>query len=176
MLNDNDLSQSLHDEHITIKYKNETIERIKTATYLGVKIDEDIKWKSHTKLLLKRLSPIAGIFHKICRQIPQKIKRQIFFALFQSKLAYDITVWGCAGQETIKIIQKIQNKAIKNLFGYNKLTSSKYIHNEQNLNTINQLYQIKAVTNIFKITKNQIHTNTNLKSASEIHNYNTRKA
>lgn len=137
---------------MNIKFKNHHIERVKTAIYLGLAFDYDMKWKSHINNLRKKLAPIAGIFRKISHDIPPGMKRTIFLAMFQSKLQYGIAAWGCADSSQINTIQRLQNKAIKNLYNLEWRTSTNDIHIENKINKITQLHTKSAATHIFKMT------------------------
>jgi Reverse transcriptase (RNA-dependent DNA polymerase) len=160
---------------LNIYYKGFPINPVKTATYLGIKIDHDMKWKSHIEHLRKKLAPIAGIFRRIRNDIPKKMKRSLFFSMFQSRLLYGITAWGCADCTSMDIIQKIQNRAIKNLFCYERKTPTTKIHTENRILTVKKLHQKTAATHIFKMSNGNIHTNIKLCRGSTSHKYETKK-
>lgn len=90
------------------------------------------------------------------------MKRTIFLAMFQSKLQYGIAAWGCADSSQINIIQRLQNKAIKNLYNLEWRTSTNDIHAENKINKITQLHTKSAATHIFKMSRKLIHTNVEL--------------
>ena len=49
------------------------IEQLKTAKFLGVFIDEDMKWKSHISHILTNVSRNVGIIYKMRDYLPQHI-------------------------------------------------------------------------------------------------------
>jgi endonuclease/exonuclease/phosphatase (EEP) superfamily protein YafD len=161
---------------LLIKLNDIEIQQVKSAIHLGVSIDFDMKWKSQTEIMRKKLAPVAGVFRKISKSIPFEMKKKIFFSMFQSKLLYGITAWGCADEEQIKSIQKIQNKAIKNLFNLPHRTPTKKIHSRFEILTVKQLHQKSAATHIYKIANQLIHSNITLQTGSEIHQHQTKNS
>ena len=78
--------------------------------FLGVKINEDLKWTHHVSHIVKKISKYLGIFSLIRHFTPQKTLNQLYF--IYPHLIYCIEVWG-VGDVTVTYLQpllKIQKK------------------------------------------------------------------
>lgn len=74
------------DIQFQIKYGNTTLKRVTQTKYLGVIIDENLNWKPHIKKMTSNIATIAGIFKRIGKYIPTAHKRQLYYAMFNSKI------------------------------------------------------------------------------------------
>lgn len=157
-----------------ICYGNNTIELVDAYKYLGVWLDSEMKWTEHITRLTSKLAQVAGLFRKMSNYIPERTKRSLYFSMFHSHLVYGIAVWGTANSTTMKPLQTIQNKAIKNLFGFPPRTSTLQIHNTCNLLLVDQVYKTVASTHIHKILTGCIHTTIDLSRRGDNHQHNTR--
>jgi Reverse transcriptase (RNA-dependent DNA polymerase) len=162
------------DTTLNILYDGSPIEKIDEYQYLGMYITTNLKWEKHTQHIKKKINPIAGIFRKIQNDIPHKMKRSIFFSLFHSHIQYGITTWACSYDNIIDNIQKVQNKAIKNLYGQPFRTHTNLIHNQFKILPIKEVYKLYAKIQIHDIRNNFILSNTEITYNNQIHHYNTR--
>lgn len=71
-------------------------------------------------------------------------------------------------------MQRVQNKAIKNLYSLHFRTSTNYIHENYKLLPITYLFKEKTSRIIHKVMNKQMHTNSNPLLNSQIHNHNTK--
>lgn len=161
---------------IDIKYDNCNIEMVGEYKYLGVIIDCNLSWSPQITEQIKKGRKIAGIFRLISQRIPDNFKRSVYFSMFHSTIAYGIQVWGNTYQKDIKAIQNIQNKAIKNLFGYKLRTPTKLIHSNHKLLPINLLVKCKLATQAHLIINKNINTVIIPQTNNCCHHYNTRTA
>ena len=80
---------------------------------MGVILDEKLNWEAHIKHLAMELTKTIGAFNIIKNYIPEKNKKQLYYAYVYSKIQYGIEVYGHA---KIRKIQTKQNQALKTLF------------------------------------------------------------
>lgn len=159
---------------LEICYDGNALERVDTFKYLGVWFDSELKWTEHISKLGAKLAQIAGVFKRIGNLLPRNTKRLVYYTLFHSHLVYGILIWGTASKSAIKPLQIIQNKAIKNLFGYHRRTSTAFIHTEHQLLMVENVYTTSACLHIHKILGNAVHSNTVLSRVSQRHQHHTR--
>lgn len=157
-----------------IWYNGERIEPVKTFRYLGIVIDDGLTWKPHIQYLMKKISPIAGLFRKISLVCPKYILKSIYHSLFESHLIYGLVIWSSTYKSTYKHLQTLQNRAIKNLYKYKRNKCTKTIYIKHNLLPLNELIQIAQTTQLHNIINRFTHTNTTLQFGSSIHAHNTR--
>ena len=99
------------------------IKRVDTVRYLGLIIDECLKWEQHIQHVETKLSNAAGILWKLKNTLPLDIKKKIYKSLFETHLNYMIQIWGSASFTAIKPLQIIQNRALRNVFNIERLTN-----------------------------------------------------
>lgn len=161
---------------LQINYNEIEIERAETVKYLGVIIDQNLNWKSHITQSKNKLAAITGIFRKITTYIPKEHKRQLFIAMFSSRLNYGILVWSSAFETDLKQTQKLQNKAIRNLFQHNRFERTKAIHEENTILTIKQQTHYQLANHIHSIKQKHINSTTSITTNNQYHHHNTRRA
>lgn len=76
----------------------------------------------------------------------------------------------------LKQLQTIQNKAIKNLFQYERMESTQKIHSENNILTVEQYAHHRTALHVHQILNNSVRSNAVIVSNNQIHKYNTRSA
>ena len=64
--------------------------------FLGVLVDNSLKWDKHIEALVKRLRYLIFIFAKLVKIMNKKCLYMIYYALFHSVISYGIVVWGDA--------------------------------------------------------------------------------
>ena len=82
--------------HYSLFYDNFELEQVQTIKFLGIFISNTLTWDEHIKYLTRKLSRISGSLYKLVRCIPKDMIRDIYFALVNSQLINDISIW-CSG-------------------------------------------------------------------------------
>lgn len=68
-------------------YENNLIEQVTHVKYLGIILDTQLKFNLHIDTVKSKLSSKAGMFYRVSKYISNKIKRQLYFAFFNSVLS-----------------------------------------------------------------------------------------
>lgn len=127
--------KSLPSFDLNIHINNNPIIRVTSCKYLGILLDQFLKWDQHTIYVVNKIKYLTYIFYKL-RYLDYHILRIIYDSLFLSIVSYGISVWGSAYKNAIKILQSYQNKILKNFKNHDE--------NKLNLN-INQLFIINTL-------------------------------
>ena len=89
------------------------IEQLKTVKFLGVFIDEDMKWKSHVSNILTNVSRNVGVINKMRDYLPQHILLLLYNSLVLPHLNYCIILWGCCNKYLLERLYKLQKRAVR---------------------------------------------------------------
>ena len=137
----------LYNERIKVKHETK---------FLGVIVDENLNWKSHTMQLKCVLSKIAGILFKVRYLIPIKAKLNIYHSLVYSRLIYSIETWGTTAKSNIKCIQRLQNKIVKSIFCKPALFPTTLLYQQvaKDLLPICAMHEYVTLVLMFKIKNN----------------------
>lgn len=160
----------------SIQYDGTTIEEVSCFKYLGINIDNKLNWKQHICTIKSRSASMAGIFRRIAHIIPENIKRQLFYAIFHSRISYGMLIWSTSHENITNELQILQNRAIRNLFKHEYRERIQYMHTEHDILTLKQHSRYLMATHIYNIKNNLLMSNTKLTLNNEIHNHNTRNA
>ena len=165
-------------EH-TLYIKGTKIKQVPETKFLGVTIDENLNWNAHINNLAKKLSCCTGVINSIKDNIPADMYNSIYHTLFESHLAYGITVWGGVSNKKLETLFKIQKTCMRILFGdkeayldkfktcartreigeqklganFYKREHTKPLFNAQSLINVRNLYVYHCGNEMFKILK-----------------------
>lgn len=140
--------------------------RTNCIRYLGVEIDNNLKWNNHIHNLSNRLRKTIYIFKKLKQYMSKSLLRTFYFALVQSILSYGIIAWGGAANSTLQKIETLQNTIVKIIFSKNKLYPTNILYLDCKIKSVKQLFLMSISKYLFK--------NNNLLQFTT-HNYDTRR-
>lgn len=166
-------TQKKNYENFTLKIRDTTIERVDNVKYLGITIDENLKWDNHIKNMKKKVMPII-LAIKRAGGIPNHAAKLVYNSHILSRIRYNICSWSHCSNFHINQIGILMNKALKILFNYNPRTSTKYLYKTINELDINQLIYYEKCKYIYKILNTNLKSNLILKNRENFHKYNTR--
>ena len=116
----NEMTYSIHINQSELK-------KVTHTKFLGVIIDKNLTWEQHIKALSKKLASCTGSLNRIIQLIPKNLHKELYYTLFESNLAYGVTVWGKASKSKLRerkqvfkktrLLFKAQKKAIRVVFG-----------------------------------------------------------
>ena len=116
------LTHGKYDERdINIKIRDTRLRQVKCTKFLGLMIDNRLSYCDHLTKLQKQLSTVKGVLLKLYI-LPLYIIKQLYYALFHSRMAYGVAVWGGSGVTNVNIIRSICNST-RNIF-YNKIPAN----------------------------------------------------
>ena len=127
----------------SIKIDNTIVHRSTSCKYLGIHLDDKVRFDEHIRQLSKSLVKTISAFKIIKNWIPDGLKLQLYFAYFHSKLQYGLEVYGSAAQKYIKQLEVLQHRALKTLFNLDPLTPSLPLLHRFKILTVHDLYKVK---------------------------------
>jgi hypothetical protein len=144
------------------------IKRVESIKYLGLIMDENLKWNFHYENLERKLASTAGILWKLRNKLPVKTKKLIYNSLFETHINYLATIHGTADNCVVDRLQKIQNQALRNVFNVDKRMSrvEMYTHNVQNCLPIRAINYVNTAAFVFSKLRNTIHSNIKFNKVS----------
>ncbi len=146
--------------NIQEKLQIETTEitRVKKARYLGIIIDEKLKFKEqHEKLVSKLIEAVNSL---ICvrNTLNYRSKIALYNALFKSHLEYCALVYyDCLNKKQIDVLVKLQKKAIRLVFRAPIGVHTNQLFKLADVVPVKNLYRIEALKFVFK-SKNELYS------------------
>ena len=99
-------------ENINISLSGQPIARTSNHKFLGVFIDDKLKFDIHINKLCSKVSQSIGIMRRISHLVPLNVLRNLYNTLIYSRLTYAITAWGSAFNSTTRRIESLISRAI----------------------------------------------------------------
>lgn len=137
------------------------MKRSRTAKYLGLVLDENLKFDEHCKILESKLTSSAAMLWKMRKKLPVYIKKKVYHTLFESHLLYMNIIWGTACDNVLKPLQTIQNRALRSVFNLDSKSSrvDMYLNHTENCLPIRGLNFLLTSSYIFRNLHAKVHSN-----------------
>ena len=165
-------------DSVSIKINNEPLKKVKCAKYLGMTIDENLRWGNHIDTLAKKVSQRLGILRRMKRIVPQITLKTIYNSLILPQFDYADVVYDSCTETDKDRLQRLQTKAAQILTGSKPRTHRNDMYKElkwmslQNRRNSNKsILMYKCQNSLAPAYLTDIHQRN-----SDIHGYNTRSA
>ena len=122
----------------------ELLHKTKTIKYLGIVIDENIKWDKHIENVNGKIRKLIYRFFQIRNVVPFHILKMLYTALAESLMRYGISIWGGAFMTNIEMLNITQKYLLKVIYKKQKRYPTELLLQESQFLTISQLY-VKSV-------------------------------
>ena len=155
---------------------NMKIEHVRTVKFLGIFLDEEMKWKSHVNHIISKISKNIGIMSKLRDCLPQHILLLLYNTLVLPHLNYCIILWGKCNMYLLERLHKLQKRAVRVITNSSYLSHSNPLFVKLKILPIFQLYEYNLGIFMFLFNKEmlpEIFSSLFIKNI-DIHEYNTR--
>ena len=92
---------------------NIEIERKPFVKFLGITIDDSLKWDKHISNITNKLTSSLYALRCSKNYLTEKAKKTLYHALFQSHINYGLLLWGSSAKTHTNRIWKLQKKAVR---------------------------------------------------------------
>ena len=125
-----------------LRIDGKSIEHVTNFKYLGLIIDNKLKFTSQIENVIQRMASATGITYKLGDSFNYDAARAYYFAFIYSVLSYGLVVYGGCIVDSGKLpkLQRYQNKIMLNLFQQHFIC-----------NNINELYKKCSILKIVDI-------------------------
>ena len=154
---------------------NSRIERKTTVKYLGLNIDDSLKFNTHLDYLKGKLAQLSGVSYRLKDYFNLRASKNFYFACVYSHITYCLPVFGgWLGTGRREKLVKLQERIVRNLFA--KYGNGHCPFKCNNLLKLKDIYKLYACIHMFKIVRqntNEVVAETMTIDAAP-HNYETR--
>ena len=92
------------------------LNKVKSYKYLGMHIDQHLRYDVHINYLVKKLRYLLFVFYKLKFILSNKALLSIYYGLFHSIATYGIVAWGSAYKNVTQKIYNLQNRVLKIIY------------------------------------------------------------
>ena len=141
------------DRDLTIKYRNVTIERAREIKYLGVFLDECLKFKKHVSYVEGIVGSKLGLLNRVGNFVGPYTRDLIYKTMIAPHMEYCSTVLLYANQEEIERFQKLQNRAMRIILHCDIYTPTRDMRSILNYLSIDERIKRNVLILIFKMVR-----------------------
>jgi hypothetical protein len=160
----------------SINLNGDVIERVPEIKYLGVVIDEALTFKENAQYVGKKISKMVGFLNRNRKKIPMKVRLTLYKCMIGSMVDYCSSILFLNKDNEINMLQKIQNRALRNITHGNRYSRVTDMLQETNLLSIKQRIIFNVLLLIYKATKNLLpnYLTVNIIRTADIQPYHLR--
>ena len=137
-----------------ISLGGEAVERTDSVKFLGLCLDECLRFDKHVNLISSKISKSLGILNRVKTVLPTHIKINLYYSLIYPYLIYCILSWFAAPNYLTNRISILQKKCIRAIYNLNYNEHTKSYFEKSKVFTIPDLYTRNVLIYVYK-TLNQ---------------------
>lgn len=172
--------QHLKKYSLNIHLNGTHIEQVTSFEYLGLTLQENIRWDLQIEKIAKKINRISGVIHRIGNSVNTNTLTSIYYAHIHSHLTYMSPIWGHSVPDALlRSIQTAQNNAIRSIFRreyYALGLSTNQIRKNFKIFDVRQIVKYETAMLAYKINNKRIKTDINTIAMNSRHNYRTRNS
>ena len=159
-----------------LNIKNTEIKQVKSTKFLGVKIQENLKWDEHIASIKTKLSRATGIIRKVKNDLPPKSLKQIYDVLFVPHLNYCNVIWGHSCVTHLEPLWLLQKRAIRSVTGSEYLAHTSPLFKTLKTLKLEDMTKLATLTYMYKNLNDLLpkHLTKLCETGSVIHDHDTR--
>ena len=164
------------EQNLNIKINDKTISEVNTCKFLGIIVDNRLKWTDHINALSTKISKSIGIISKTRKYLGQKTLLQLYYSFVYPYLLYGNLIWGNAGKTLLDKVEKKQKLAIRLIFNIRRKESVTAVCKKKNIIKLKDLYHYTLTIFMHKLCHEELPSLFNVMFTvnNEVHDYPTR--
>ena len=113
--------KSLQIQDLNLKIGDKNVEQVgfnckeKYFKFVGHFIDDKLSWQGHVEHVCKKLASANFAINSSKKVLPYKVRKSLYYSLFESHLNYGNLLWGCSSSKYITKIESLQKRCIRNV-------------------------------------------------------------
>ena len=138
-----------------------TLEQVESIPYLGVTLNNKLKWSQHISSISNKASKFLGMVKRNpLWNCPLTVRETAYTALVRPKLEYECKTWDPYYKKDKAILERIQRKAARFCTqNYQQTASVTDILKELNWDTLETRRKKARLTRMYKLSHNLININ-----------------
>ena len=83
--------------------------------FVGHVLDDKFTWQGHVDHVCTKLASANYAINTTKNLLPLKIRKNLYYSLFDSHLIFGNLLWGCAAKKLLKKVENLQKRCIRNV-------------------------------------------------------------
>ena len=94
-------------ENISIYVNSTQIEHTSTFNFLGIIVEEHLKWDEHVNKIALKISKTIGIINKLKHFLPSYILHTLYNSFILTHMHYGLLIWGYRYERIFELQKKL---------------------------------------------------------------------
>lgn len=139
-----------------ILLNNTEIDRVKSFKYLGVIIDENLKFDDHLNDIKKKISSKIYLLSRIRKKINVKVAKIIYQSSIQVHFDYCSSILFLCNKSQLRALQVLQNRALRIILKRPRRSNCNEMLNDLNLLNVSERIDLNVLCIIYKLKNNML--------------------
>jgi hypothetical protein len=136
---------------LTLVLDGNILERTAFVKFLGVYLDEKVKWTQHLNHISSKVSRGLGIIGRLRKILSSDTLKILYFSLIYPYLSYCNIIWGGAYATALYKLEVLQNRAVRLITSSPYRTSSGPLYKQLNLLKIADIHKFQIIQFMYKL-------------------------
>ena len=106
-------TQKCNKDLYPVMMDNQPLTRVSHETFLGLELDEHLRWYEHSGKKSSQISRSIGMMRKLKNFVIPLVLKTIYNTMILPQLTYGIALWGNTFDKGLTKIKKLQKKAVR---------------------------------------------------------------
>ena len=131
-------------QDISITLNGTVIRQVEHETFLGLELDETLKWYSHTEKIANCISKKIGMLARIKKMVSPRTLKLLYNCFILPNFTYGIPLWGGTFDKGLNRLEKLQKKAIRIITRARYMDHSEPRQKDLEILKIKDLYKMRT--------------------------------
>ena len=147
--------------NIDLQLSDISIERTKYTKFLGIYIDEKLKWDEHINVMKTKISKSFFAINKVKHILPRNMLTTLYYSLIYPYLTYGIILWGAACQSHLAKLTIMQKKSVRIISGAHFRAHTETLFKDLRLLKLADLYKLHVNKYVLAFIHNLLPSSLN---------------
>ena len=129
------------------QFRKEGLNIVDSVKFLGLFIDEKLKWTTHTNFVASKLASLSYCFRRLRGTCSAQALRIFYFAQVASILSYNIVFWGFS-KELANEVFIWQKRIFRHMLGIGQRVSCKEFFRNKEILTVSSMFIFEIIKHV----------------------------
>ena len=153
-----------------IKIAENIIMRKSRESFLGIVLDEELKFNYHISNIANKVSKSVGIIYRLSSFLPKSCLLNLYYSFVYPYLTYCNLVWGGTFKCHLQSLVVLQKRALRTIFGVTYYAHTNPLFFESRVLKLEDVHKYSVACYVYK---EKLYVNPNFMIQ---HSYNTRNS
>lgn len=162
---------------VELKMFGELLNVVNSCKYLGLIIDNKLKFSEHANYICEKISKKINYFYRIRQSLSMNSRIIVYKTIIAPHFEYCPTILFYVNENEKCLLQRQQNRAMRAILGVNRYTPIKGMLECLSFMSVNQRLILNNVIFVYKLIHNMLpqYMTDRVRFVHEVHDYHTRQ-